>query len=738
MRNPLAAWRAGARWPAGVLGLVFALVVAVGICEALGWPFLVTPVEHWLGKTLDRRVEFGDATGEHGGTRIHLLGGISVTASRIEIGAPLWSQAPHMLLARDARMRLGYFDLWRAWSGGPLQIEGLDAASLDSTLERRADGRASWQFGKKAPVEDNDKPTNLPTFGELEVGDGHLAYTDEILPTVIDARFALSDGSTPTPAADAASGAASVASGGIFVRAGGAASSASATARAAVLAPGESGLRLNAVGQYRKLPVRIELRTAGVLGLFVHGKEAAAQPLKLIATIGHADLSFEGSTTDPLHFTGLQGRFTLAGPSLAAVGDPLGITLPTTPAFKTHGTLAKDGGVWKAVFEDATVGTSQLTGAFTFDRRPKVPLLSGKVGGSRLVLADLGPAVGAPAPGAAPQPGSRTAGGERVIPDKKFDLPSLRAMNANVLIDIGMFDPGTTLIEPLRPVRGHLLLADGVLTIADFEGKTADGRLAGFLQLDGRGEQALWTADLRALGVNLARWLRLKRDAAAPPYVSGKLDALVKVKGAGRSTAEILGSLGGDIRVHLRDASISHLVVEAGGLDIAQALGVFVKGDDALPILCNVIDLDVAGGVATPKVFVLDNKDSTIWVDGTVSLKTEALDLRAVVSPKDFSPLTLRTPIHVRGTLGKPSVALEPKKLAGKAGAAALLALLNPLAAIIPFVDPGARQAANEAAAQCAALVPKSGRIAAATRSPANLHLPPLPAPPSTPASAAR
>ena len=738
MRNPLAAWRAGVRWPAGVIGIVVALVVAVVACEALGWPFLATPMQHWLGKTLDRRVEFGDEAGGHGGVRIHLLGGISVTASRIEIGAPDWSQAPHMLLASDARLQLGYVDLWRAWRGEPLHVEGLEASSLDSTLERRADGKASWQFGKKAPVEDSDKPANLPTFGELKVGDGHLTYADEILPTAIDARFALSDGSAPAPGADAASGAASAVAGGIVVRAGGAASGVSAAARAAVLAPGESGLRLNATGQYRKLPVRIELRTAGVLGLFVQGKEAAAQPLKLIATIGHADLSFEGSTTDPLHFAGLQGRFTLAGPSLAAVGDPLGITLPTTPAFKTHGTLAKDGGVWKAVFEDATIGTSRLTGAFTYDRRPKVPLLSGKLGGSRLVLADLGPAVGAPAAGEAPPPSSRTAGGERVIPDKKFDLPSLRAMNANVLIDIGMFDPGTTLIEPLRPVRGHLLLADGVLTIADFEGNTADGRLAGFLQLDGRGAQALWTADLRALGINLARWLRLKRDAAAPPYVSGKLDALVKVKGAGRSTAEILGSLAGDIRIHLRDATISHLIVEAGGLDIAQALGVFIKGDDALPILCNVVDLDVAAGVATPKVFVLDNKDSTIWIDGNVSLKTEALDLRAVVSPKDFSPLTLRTPIHVRGTLGKPSVALEPKKLAGKAGAAVLLSLLNPLAAIIPFVDPGARQAAKEAAAQCAALVPSRGRIPAATRTPTNLHVPPLPAPPSSSASASR
>jgi len=720
MRGPLAAWRAGVRWPSVLIAALLVTVIAVVACEAAGWPFLASPMQRWLAKTLDRNVAFGDESGGRGGVRIRLLGGIRIAASRLEIGAPAWSQSPHMLLARDAQLELGYFDLWRAWRGAPLHIRELEAAELDGVLERRADGTASWQFGKKAKVDDGEQPVALPTFGQLRVADGHLTYSDEILPTAIDARFALSDGSVPASGASSASNAP-----GIVVRAGGAVASASAAAQAVVLAPGESGLRLNATGQYRKLPLRIDLRTAGVLGLFAQGKEADAQPLQLIATIGHADLSFQGSTTDPLHFAGLQGHFTLAGPSLAAVGDPLGITLPTTPAFSTRGTLAKEGGIWNAVFEDATIGTSRLNGAFTYDRRPKVPLLSGKIGGSRLVLADLGPAVGTPAQGEAPQAGSRTASGERVIPDKKFDLPALRAMDANVLIDIGMFDPGTTLIEPLRPVRGHLLLADGVLTIADFEGNTAQGRLVGFLQLDGRGSQALWTADMRALGVDLTRWLRLKRDAASPPYVSGKLDALVKVKGAGRSTAEILGSLAGDIRIHLREASISHLIVEASGLDIAQALGVFIKGDDALPILCNVVDLDVVNGVAQPKVFVLDTKDSTIWIDGTVSLKSEAMDLRAVVSPKDFSPLTLRTPIHVRGTLGKPTVALEPRKLAGKAGAAALLSLLNPLAAIIPFVDPGARQAAKDAAAECAALVPTNGRIAAAVRTPTTLHVPP-------------
>ena len=55
----------------------------------------------------------------------------------------------------------------------------------------------------------------------------------------------------------------------------------------------------------------------------------------------------------------LTGRFKLAGPSLAAVGDPLGVTLPTTPAFSTRGALVKDGKLWKAVFDEARIGSSQ-------------------------------------------------------------------------------------------------------------------------------------------------------------------------------------------------------------------------------------------------------------------------------------------------------------------------------------------------------------------------------------------
>ena len=177
-----------------------------------------------------------------------------------------------------------------------------------------------------------------------------------------------------------------------------------------------------------------------------------------------------------------------------------------------------------------------------------------------------------------------------------------------------------------------------------------------------------------------------------------------KVVGQGKSTAAILGSLGGTVRMQLRDASVSHLMIEAAGLDIAQALGVMIKGDDALPIDCAVADLGAEKGVLRPRVLVLDTRDSTVWSEGSLSLANEALDLRLLVSPKDFSPLALRTPVHVRGSFADPAISVEKGPLAARVGAAALLALLNPLAAVIPFFDTGSSDDAQRGAQACQAL----------------------------------
>ena len=713
-------------------GIVLTLVVALALCEAAGWPFLVDPLQHALTKVLDRRFVASSDAGGQERVRIGLLGSVRVKAPSIEIGAPAWSQAPHMILAKNAALKLGYLDLWRAYRGGPLRIAELRADTLDAQIERLEDGRASWQFGTPKPADPN-KPTRLPSFGDFRIGDGRLLFRDAILQADLDARFSLTErdpsaGSPREPASGVASirigtdpgeGASGPSRAGADASPSASASSAASAAGSnagptgAARDTGGSGLTLQASGQYRKLPLRIDLRTSGVLDLAGPDADKITQPVVLNATIGRARVRFDGAASDALHLTGLRGRFSVEGPSLAAVGDPLGVTLPTTGPFRTAGFLAKDGDLWKAVFDEATVGTSKLSGAFTFDRGQAVPLLSGRLNGSRLVLADLGPAIGAPvkapaAAAAASAATTSTAKPQRVLPDRRFDLPSLRAMNANVLIDIAYLDLGTSLLEPLKPLRTHLRLLDGVLALDDVDARTAEGRLTGALRLDGRQSQALWNADLRLLGVRLEHWLHQSRGGGAPPYIAGLMDAAVQVSGAGRSTADILGSLGGSLRFHLRNASVSHLAIEAAGIDPAQAIGVLFRGDDALKIDCNVIDLGVEKGVARPKIFVLDTRDSVVWIDGTVSLQNEALDLRAIVSPKDFSPFTLRTPIHVKGTFSSPSVSLEKGKVGAKVGAAALLSLLNPLAAVIPFIDPGAKEDAKREAAQCAALAQRS------------------------------
>jgi uncharacterized protein involved in outer membrane biogenesis len=689
-----------ARWGriAGIA--VLALVVAIGICEALGWPFLAKPMEQWLGSALQRRVSLSADPATAPRVKIHLLGSVDLTAAFIEIGAPPWSDQPYTLRARDARMKLGYGDLWRARGGEPLRIRELRAGALDSRIERRADGRASWQFGKQTDQPDTaDTPSRLPVFGHLQVDSGTLSYRDALIAAELDATYSLVEGANVSAAGVQASGQA-------------------------------TGLQFVGKGTYQKQPVRIELKTNGVLPVIAEDAAQTALPVVLEARIGGAVLRFNGTATDALHLTALKGRFSVQGPSLAALGDPLNVTLPTTPPFRAQGLIAKDGVVWNAVFEQATIGASRLAGAFTYDPRPARPVLAGRLTGTKLLLADLGPTVGTPAkksaavPDVVPTAAAQrdTAAPGHVLPNREFDLPSLRAMDANVLVDIDNLDLGSSFLEPLKPLRAHLVLIDGVLTLRELEARTGQGRLFGSVGLDGRGAIAKWTADLRWSAVRLESWIRQARADDAPPWATGRLDGQARVAGEGKSTAAILGSLRGGVRMQVRDGTVSHLAVEALGIDVAQGLGMLIKGDDALPVECSVVDLVADKGLLKPRALVIDTRDSTIWADGSLSLATESMDLRVVTAPKDFSPLALRTPVHIKGTFAKPAFSLETGPLAKRVGAAALLALLNPIAAILPLIDTGNSDDAKRGTDTCRAL---SKRIAARP----SLAAPPAPKP---------
>ena len=670
------------RWPVIIAVVVLMLFAAVGICELAGWPFLAAPLANLLSDKLDRRVSFSapdNAAAGSEGFSVRFLGGISAHTPFLEIAAPAWSQTPHLLRARDVSLDLRYIDLWRTREDQPLRIERLQAAELDSELERLADGRATWKFKQQiAPDPNPPRPLTIPVFGRLQVDKGTLHYRDVPLKIDVNAQLSLIDGATAVSTAPAPP--------------------TKPTGAAAATATPVNALRLNAAGRYHNLPLKVELASSGLLPWAADGALSVAVPLTLDATIGTAVLAFKGTAADALHLNGFSGRFTLKGPSLAAVGDPIGVTLPTTPAFHSRGVVVRQGKTWNVVIDEAIIGASHLKGALTYETDRAVPLLAGKLGGPRLLLADLGPAVGVTPTSA------KTATG-RVLPDRPFDLPSLRVMDANILLDFDVLDLGSELLEPLRPMHAHLELAGGVLTLSDLAARTGGGEFRGSLRLDGRKSVAVWNADLRWKDLQLERWIHQTRSGNAPPFISGRLHGTTALQGQGRSTAQILGTLKGKFSTELRDGAMSHLVIEAAGIDIAQGLGLLIKGDKALPVTCGVADLAAKDGVFRPRVMVIDTPDSTFWIDGTLSLATEAIDLRAVVSPKDFSPLALRTPLHVRGTLAKPDVSIEKGPLARKLATAALLALANPLAALLPLIDVGDTDAAKKDAIGCRELV---------------------------------
>ena len=698
-----ARWR---RWQLGLVAAPLLMLGAVVLGESLGWPFLAGAVERALSKVFDRRVSLSAPAGADAHTadtagpaatafRVRFFGSVRVRAPWLEIAAPPWSAAPYTLQASDVTLGLRYGDLWRAYRGAPLRIDSLQAATLDGTLERLADGRASWQFRPVPAPGAAEPPLAMPAFGRLQIAAGTLRLQDELLDIDVQASMSLSEGpplATPGPPAAAASAADSGAT-----------------------AEPPPGFKLQATGRYRKLPLRLTMKAVGQLPWVVDDASAASKALTLEATVGRAGLSFQGQALDAMQLSGISGRFTLTGPSLAAVGDPVGVTLPTTGAFRAQGQVSKQGQLWQVLVADATVGSSRLHGQFSYDAGRTVPLLSGNLLGTRLMLVDLGPVVGTKSVASA-QPSSASPG--RVLPDRPFDLPSLRVMDADLRIDIAEVDLNTRYLKPLHPLRAHLQLAGGVLRLTEIEARTGQGRLFGEVSLDGRGAHALWRADLRWAGVQLERWVRQVRADSAPPYVSGTLLGRASVQGQGRSTADILASLKGDVRTELRGGRVSHLAVEALGIDLAETIGVLIKGDDALAVQCAVADLRADGGVLRPRVMVLDTSVSSLWVDGSLSLATEAIDLRLVVIPKDFSPLTLRAPLRVGGSFDAPSVSIEKAPLARKLGAALLLALVNPFAALLPLIDPGDTAEAARGAAGCYAL---KARLPAPVKAPVAL-----------------
>lgn len=604
-------------------GVVLALGVGIALADWAGWPGLAPRLAERAGHGLQ----------VDGDTRVHLIWQPRLLSAQLRV---LAADGRPLADARDVQLAWRWGDIWR-WHRGDeaLRLRRVQAESLALDWQRDARGRTPW------PVQpgggDSSQPTPIPKIDELVIRNGSARLDDAPLQLKADARFSTqADGRW------------------------------------------KAGMQGSLRGQQLKLDAEADQGLA-----LLSAPELGQPPVKLRAELSHGPerLAFAGTAASLLDARALDGQLQVRGRSLAAVGKPFGLTLPTTPDFELAGRLQHASGVWQLGRVKARIGESRLGGDFAFDTRPAKPQLSGMLRGGPLRLADLGPAVGADKEPSRPG---------RVLPDRRLDIPSLNMMDARVAVALSQLDLGTKTLEPLAPVNGSVILEDGVLALDYLNAGVAGGEVAGQVRLDPRSGTPLWQANLGVRGMAVERWLKPDAKPLTDSPITGRMQGDVNVQGRGASMAALLGSLDGPVRVRIENGSVSHLLTEAVGLDVAQGLGLLFRGDKNLPLHCARLDGRFQAGVLRPRTAVVDNRDSRLDLDGRVSLATESLDLRVVAQPKDFSPLSLRAPVRVQGTLADPRVALEGKKLAGRGVAAvALGALATPAAALLAFVDPG-------------------------------------------------
>ncbi|WP_018986350.1 AsmA family protein [Methylophilus methylotrophus] len=651
------------RW---VTASLLVLVLTVIGCEVAGWPFLRQPLQQFLQNKLHRSVEIERPF------HLQLLGGIRLQVGGLNISAPEGFGAPYFVDARGLDLQLRYRHLWSLKEGDPYRIQAIRADQLNAYLLRHADRHASWDF----ELDDTSPPRPFPVIEQLAVNQGQAKVDDAITHAQLAVKFFTEEGEH--------------------------------------LASPESRVKVS--GKFRRLPLQGELVTQGFLPVATHGKDSPPINSQGWLKYGAVKAQFRGSVYDLFGEQRVKGKVDVTGPSLADVGDLLDLTFPRTSAFKVAAEVEKGTSQWKVNIPSAKIGRSRLSGEFVYDLAPEIPMLSGKLQGALLMLADLAPAFGA-----AQDNATNTHPG-KLFPDESLDFATYGRMNADIDVHLDAVDLGSAFRQKISPLKLHLTLNKHKLSLAELQANTAQGSVSGALSIDAHDSRNTdlspppapdWEIQLAVRDIRLEQWLKVQQNQvqqnppdkaqagqqqnkqqsanAAPPYISGRLTGKAKLQGRGRSTAALLKSLDGQVALMIRQGEISHLVVEAAGLDIAQAVGVLIKGDQPLPMQCAAMGWRAKQGVLTPEAALIDTPVTTVNVLGQVNLGEEQLNLKLQANPKNFSPFTVRSPILVTGPFVNPQVSLSPGPIAARVAGGLLLALINPFAAIVPFLDPGSQ-----------------------------------------------
>lgn len=633
----------------GVAGLATLFIALALFIAVFDWNMAKPWITRQFSAALNRRIEVtgdlqlswtqGPPT-ESSATRF--IPRLRLRAHDIEIGNPTWATASPYL-ARAAFVDMS-FSAWplvhRHW-----RITDLELRQADIVMERGADRQKNWRF--------TQRPRSLWSFDirRLAFDRTQIRYVDRIID--LDLR------ADATPASNAPE---SVLKNDVP----------------------DFAVRFGLSGSFREAPIKGRGEGGALLDLLNDG---AQYPARAEGEIGKVHAKLDGMFFNPHHLTRADIKLDLAGDTLADLYAATGIPLPNTRAFDTRGDLvitreSEEAKVWDWRYNRFTghVGESDFSGDAQFVKGGEVPVLRVNAQSNLVRLSDLVPSLD----DNKKTPAKSKDKNGKVLPAQQFHPERWRKLDADVKFSGKKIVHSPTLTA--RDASTEIKLKSGVLTAAPLSFGLGGGRMDGSLSIDARQDEA--QAQLR-LAARRLQVNKLFPKLGSVQASFGEVDGEGELRGTGNSVSAMLASADGQMNAIVSEGSVSKFILEAAGLNVADAVFAKFYNDKQVRLNCALADFKVERGRADIRRFMVDTEDAVIDVTGHIDLARETMDVDIKPNSKGVRVFSLRSPLYARGSFAHPDIGPYKGPLVARAGAAAALALVAPIAAVVPLVSLG-------------------------------------------------
>jgi AsmA family protein len=629
-------------------GVFLTLAAAAAILAAIwDWNWFRGPVAAIASGHMHRQVSID------GNLRVHLWSWQpSATVEGVRIANPAWAGKADLADIDKIAVQIRLMALF----GGHLDLRLLEFDRPRAALYRDTEGRATWDFSDGSKP---DEPLRLPPIRKFVIDGGQLVFRD-------DARKLSFTGTVEAKEQ---------------------------------LGAANRGFQMDGQGTLNAQPFHLEVTGGPLLNI----DRDKPYPFDADIRAGQTYVTAKGAVPKPFDLAQFHMDVSGRGPDLSLLYGLTGVPLPNTPPYNLRARLSRDTHLWKLDGITGKVGSSDLSGSMSVKTGGKRPFLTADLHSQSLDFPDLGALFGGSREvGKVASPTQVAVAEEmraeaKIFPDATLNFDRIRALDADVT-----FKAASIRDAPISLKSGstRVKLTAGMLRAEPVDLELPQGRVQGFVQLDGRKTDAVTDVDLRLVNARLENLLPVRFQGAAP--VTGTVVGRARLHGTGDSVHDAMASADGEVMLVAPNGEIRRSLAELAGVDVIKGLGLlFAKDQTTAPLRCGVAHFTAKGGVMNADRLIVDTGPVLIDGGGTVNLDTEHLIFRVRGHPKKFQILRLMAPITVSGPMLSPKVSVEKGTAIAQGGAAlALGALLSPVAVLLPFVDAGLAKDAN-----CAALL---------------------------------